>query len=104
MDPVPGGIFYEPWQDASGLHHTHGRVTAIDPPQLLVLSWWDDGWPFTTEVTLQVKSTGDHSRISLTHKGWEAAPKDQQRGLVDAHSKGWSFHLGNLVTCAGQGR
>ncbi|MES0882519.1 SRPBCC family protein [Roseibium sp. SCP14] len=104
LDPVPGGVFYEPWQDANGVHHTHGRVTAIEPPQLLVMSWWDDDWPFKTEVTVQVKNLRDRSRISLVHKGWEAAPEGRQRGLVDAHSQGWSYHLGNLVTCAEQRR
>ncbi|MES0811120.1 SRPBCC domain-containing protein [Roseibium sp. SCPC15] len=104
LDPAPGGIFYEPWQDANGAHHTHGKVTAIEPPRLLVMSWWDDDWSFKTEVTFQVKSVRDHSRISLTHKGWEAAPKELQRELIDAHSQGWSYHLDNLVTCAGQGR
>lgn len=100
LDPVPGGVFYEPWQDANGAHHTHGRVSVIEPPHLLAMSWWDDDWPFKTEVTFQVSDLGSNSRIGLAHKGWEAAPERQQRGLIDAHTQGWSYHLGNLVSCA----
>ncbi|MCV0426598.1 MAG: SRPBCC domain-containing protein [Roseibium sp.] len=102
LEPVPGGKFYEPWQDNQGQHHTHGRVVGIEAPAQLILKWWDDDWSFETDVIFQVSAQEQGSRVRLLHTGWEAAPEAQQQGLIDAHRQGWAYHLGNLVTFAGQ--
>ena len=100
LDPVQGGKFYEPWQDASGQHHTHGRVVSIEAPEQLGLRWWDADWSFETNVSFQILELGQGSRIRLVHAGWQAAPEALRRWLVDAHKQGWTHHLGNLVARA----
>lgn len=102
LDPVSGGRFFEPWKDAAGEHHTHGRVLEIQAPNFLLLKWWDEGWSFETEVSLQISALKAGSHIRLVHSGWQAAPEAEQRDLIAAHRQGWSYHLENLVTFAGK--
>lgn len=100
LEPHAGGSFHEPWRDADGLHHTKGQVLDLEAPTRLRLSWQDEDWDFTTEVTFTLSAEDGGSRLELCHDGWHAAASDAQDRLVAAHQRGWAFHLGNLVACA----
>jgi len=95
-----GGDFHEPWRDASGEHHTRGKVLEIDPPRCLRLSWRDDDWAFGTEVTFTLHPDGDGCRLELRHSGWQDAPEAGCRELIGNHRAGWRYHLKNLIACA----
>ncbi|GAB4534098.1 MAG: hypothetical protein Tsb0019_35800 [Roseibium sp.] len=100
LDARAGGDFHEPWRDASGEHHTRGKVLEIEPPRRLRLSWGDDDWSFVTQVTFTLHPEGDGCRLDLRHAGWQDAPADGRRKLTDNHRAGWRFHLKNLIACA----
>lgn len=100
LEPNEGGLFHEPWRDASGQHHTRGEVLEIAPPRLLRLSWRDDDWDFGTEVGFTLAMSGEGSLLRLRHSGWHGAPAALQGKLVGDHRVGWSHHLGNLIACA----
>ncbi len=103
LDPQPGGLFHEPWRDEAGPHHTRGKVLKCDAPHLISLSWRDDDWSFSTQVTLRLSECGVGSTLQLHHTGWEAAPASARNALLDGHLRGWAFHLENLVAQAGRG-
>jgi uncharacterized protein YndB with AHSA1/START domain len=100
LDARAGGDFHEPWRDASGEHHTRGKVLEIAPPHRLHLSWRDDDWSFGTEVTFSLHPDGEGCRLELLHAGWQDAPEEERGRLIDNHRAGWRYHLKNLVACA----
>ncbi|WP_284163710.1 SRPBCC domain-containing protein [Frigidibacter sp. SD6-1] len=104
IEARPGGLFREPWRDATGAAHaTRGRVILADPARRLVLDWADEDWTFVTEVCFDLTAAGETSRLGLTHSGWEGAPEHGRAALIAAHERGWSFHLDNLKAAAERG-
>ncbi|MCY1126845.1 SRPBCC domain-containing protein [Frigidibacter sp. RF13] len=104
IEARPGGMFLEPWRDATGaVHVTRGRVILADPARRLVLDWADEDWSFVTEVRFELTALGETSRLALTHSGWDGAPDAERATLISAHERGWSFHLDNLKAAAERG-
>lgn len=100
LDPRIGGHFFEPWNDGVVERRTLGRITEIEPPHLLAMSWKDEDWDFETGVTFVISGRGEGTLISLRHRGWEGAPMPQRTRLLADHREGWSRHLRNLAACA----
>lgn len=98
LDPTPGGRFEERWTDQDGRAvRTHGHVLESIPAERLQLSWADDDWPESTNVTIALEATDDGAtRVTVRHSGWERLAEAQH--LADAHGAGWAMHLRNLRT------
>jgi uncharacterized protein YndB with AHSA1/START domain len=101
LEPEIGGAFLELWHDAAGDRRTLGKVTALEPPHRLELSWKDHDWSFETAVAIAIDvSSGDTALVTLRHYGWQGAPAADRQRLMDDHRAGWARHLKNLASCA----
>ncbi|WP_283136729.1 GNAT family N-acetyltransferase [Rhizohabitans arisaemae] len=87
LDPVVGARFAEHWtDDQDRAQVTSGFVVKFDPPNLLVLTWADDGWPARTRVEIRLRESGTGTALHLRHTGWEALPggRDARRRVAAA--------------------
>lgn len=95
LDPSVGGRFEELWTDPSGdRKRTSGRVTAMEHPHHLALTWADDDWPAATRVEISLTATGTGTEVTIRHTGWRALADPEH--LIADHRAGWRMHLHNL--------
>lgn len=97
LDAVPGGRFEERWTGDSGTPMvTAGHVVELDAGRLLRLSWADEGWTATTEVTITLQPDGAGSTaVHVVHAGWDRLSSGAE--LAEAHAAGWQAHLEHLA-------
>lgn len=92
IDPRPGGAFR---LDVDGEHIASGRLTEVDPPRRLVLTFgWEgsaDVPPGSTTVEITLEPDGRDTLLRLRHSG---LPTETERSN---HSAGWTSYLGNLA-------
>jgi uncharacterized protein YndB with AHSA1/START domain len=98
VDAQPGGVLKVVMgRDGSGV--AEGRFVELDPFERIVFTW---GWassplstlpPGSTVVTVQLRSDGDGTLVTLTH---DSLPEGER----DVHEAGWSLYLGRLATVA----
>ncbi|WP_435623175.1 SRPBCC family protein [Flagellimonas sp.] len=97
LQPWVGGDFIEPWEnDAGQTIMTQGKVLAIVPPKRLLLSWTDENWDFETIVEFNLVATSNGTTLSVVHSGFENAPKDRQKPILDDLESGWKYLLNKL--------
>jgi uncharacterized protein YndB with AHSA1/START domain len=79
------------FQKYTGPITSYGRITQLQPPRLLAMTWGDkgDGSP-ASEVVFELSSKGESVKLVLTHRRLTS----QQEGL--SVSSGWHTHLGVL--------
>lgn len=89
-----GGTYRIEMRHVSGAIHTVvGTYRDIDAPSKLVYTWRWDGAPdrVDTLVTVEFRSKGDATEITLTH---EMLPSDEER---TKHEHGWNGCLDRLT-------
>ena len=76
MEPHPGGRWYE--RAADGTECDWGFVISYEPPSRLVLAWHlNPDWDFdpdparATEVEVTFAPDGEHTVVTLEHRGFE---------------------------------
>ena len=92
MDPRPGGK----WQfiskelqgkNANKEYEHHGEILEIDPPRLLVYTWftdWHEPPSHRTVVRWELTPTANGTKVKLTHSGLRQLP-----AACKAYSQGW---------------
>jgi uncharacterized protein YndB with AHSA1/START domain len=92
MDPRPGGK----WQfiskelqgkNAGKEYEHHGEILEIDPPRLLVYTWftdWHEPPSHRTVVRWELTPTANGTKVKLTHSGLRQLP-----AACKAYSQGW---------------
>ena len=82
---APGRLAFEPGEGgrltetlANGKVFEIGRITAWEPPSLLVFSWRQANFPLDlhTEVEVRFEAVGDETRVSVEHRGFDRVPAD----------------------------
>lgn len=88
----PGEAVPERFQQYTGPITQGGRITQIEPPRLLGMTWGDkgDGSP-ASEVVFELTSKGKDVLLVLTHRRLTSS----HEGLMV--SSGWHVHLGVLL-------
>jgi len=88
----PGEAVPERYRQYSGPVTNPGRITQLDAPRLLAMTWGDrgDGSP-ASEVVFELKPQGNKVLLTLTHRRLTSATE----GLMV--SCGWHVHLGVLA-------
>lgn len=95
MEPRAGGRWYE--RAADGTECDWGFVTAYEPPHRLVLAWhlnpdfdFDPDPAHATEVEVTFEPDGEHTVVTLEHRGFEVLG-ERGPGLRDSVSSpgGW---------------
>jgi uncharacterized protein YndB with AHSA1/START domain len=80
-----GGRFVERYED--GGCHEVGRILAWEPGRRLMFSWRGTNYApeETTEVEVRFLPSGDHTRVRVEHRGWQALAPDHpaRHGLND---------------------
>ena len=80
--------------DISGA--THCEILALDEPNLFSFSWFLPGTPATT-VNIHLEPSGETTRVTLVHDGWDQFDAEAIRQIRDALAGGWkSFVLPGL--------
>jgi uncharacterized protein YndB with AHSA1/START domain len=64
-----------------------GEVLEVDPPRLLRCRW--SGVFGETVVTFELTPTGDGTRLTIEHSGWDVQHRDDRDGF----DQGWSDKL-----------
>lgn len=101
LEARPEGRFEEIWTEADGTRkRTGGHLHVFDPDWRLMLIWRDGDWDFDTHVNVELQEKPEFTSLHLVHTGWESAPEDDRRRLIDDHIAGWSRHLTNLCVHA----
>jgi uncharacterized protein YndB with AHSA1/START domain len=71
---------------------THCELLTLDPPHLMVFSWYYPDMP-KTEVRITLQASGAGTRVSLVHAGWDQYDGDQIKAIRDALAGGWSSYV-----------
>ena len=93
-DPRPGGSYRIAMHHPSGKTHiVGGTYREVHPPQRLVFTWaWEQGNSAeTTLVTIDLRSTGSATELTMTH---ELLPTEDSR---QQHEHGWNGCLNRLT-------
>jgi uncharacterized protein YndB with AHSA1/START domain/catechol 2,3-dioxygenase-like lactoylglutathione lyase family enzyme len=94
LDPRAGGQWLSRWRAPDGAGFAlGGEIVAIDPPRLLVYTWWDErypGLPLTT-VRYELSATPTGTLVTMTHSGFE----DDRDDFAD-YKGGWSTVMRKL--------
>jgi uncharacterized protein YndB with AHSA1/START domain len=94
LDARVGGCWLSRWRAPDGATFAlGGEILEIDPPLLLVYSWWDEryaGLPHTV-VRYELTETATGTRVTLTHDGFDA-----DRADFDDYNGGWSSVMRGL--------
>lgn len=102
LDPRVGGAWRSRWRAPDGSSFSlGGEILALDPPRLLVYSWWDErypGLPLTT-VRYDLVPTESGTLLTVRHTGF-----DGMRGDFDDYNGGWSEVTRRLRAHAESGR
>ena len=92
MDPKPGGK----WQfisrelkgkNAGKEYEHHGEILEIDPPRLLVYTWfanWHEPPSHRTVVRWEITPAANGTKVKLTHSGLSQLP-----AACKSYSQGW---------------
>ncbi|MCF8480822.1 MAG: SRPBCC domain-containing protein [Rhodospirillum sp.] len=102
LDARVGGKLREDWDDGTGIPMvTEGEVLTCQPPNQLVMTWKDRGWPLITRVSITLEEPAPgRTRLRLDHTGWDALGRGQGEEAKDTllanHSAGWSIHLRDM--------
>ncbi len=97
LEPWVGGNFTEPWENEAGQKIlTKGKVLAIEPPKRLELSWRDEDWNFETTVEFVLEPTSKGAKLLVVHSGFENAPKNLQKSIINDLESGWEYLLNIL--------
>jgi uncharacterized protein YndB with AHSA1/START domain len=88
-----GGRFYETF--ANGEQFQIGEIRAWQPPDQFSFTWKGDGYKAPTLVEVLFAESGGHTKITLTHSGWEAAGLPE---YAESYGIGWQEILGKLET------
>ena len=90
-----GGKLYETHPDGSvGIW---GTVQVYEPPHTFAATW-HPGHEADMATYLEVRFTpsGDGTRVSLKHSGWEARGEDAQK-IREGYGTGWDFVRGTYI-------
>jgi uncharacterized protein YndB with AHSA1/START domain len=91
METRVGGRFFE--TRADGTEYEIGRLTAYQPPNVVVFTWRAPSWDVTTQVEVRFVADGIGTRIELAHSGWEQDAKT--RDARKSYDGGWETILGH---------
>jgi uncharacterized protein YndB with AHSA1/START domain len=94
-----GGRLYE--FTRKGDEHIWGHVVAWNPPMEVAFSWHPGRASSTAQrVDLHFESADVHTRVTLTHSGWEALGPDAAQ-TRDGYVTGWDHVLdGSYIPAA----
>ncbi|RMB12324.1 SRPBCC family protein [Eilatimonas milleporae] len=85
MDPVPDG-------DWDGEIRCH--ITALEEDRRLAFTWTDNQFGYEdTYVEFILEDRGGTTRLTLSHKGWDALTTERGRALRKDHDPGWDEHI-----------
>lgn len=85
---------------ASGERDVWGTVTDWDPPNHLAMTWHPGSTPDrATAVEVSFFAVGDHTLVTLVHRGWEVYADPQ--AASDEYEMGWPAVLAGFVTEVG---
>ena len=91
FEPRVGGRLIETLRD--GRERVWGTVTAWVPGRQLAFTWHLDREPSTAQlVDVQFGRQGTHTRVTLTHGGWER--RDDGATARENYTGGWQYVLG----------
>ena len=76
FEPGENGRLVTTWAD--GKDFEIGRVTAWVPGERLAFTWRQASFPpdQTTQVEVNFEAIGEETRVTITHRGWDAIPQD----------------------------
>lgn len=101
VDARVGGKWLSRWRGPDGASFAlGGEILEIDPPRLLVYSWWDERYPDLplTTVRYELDATPAGTLVTVIHFGFDAARTD-----FDDYNGGWSTVVRKLRTHAESG-
>jgi uncharacterized protein YndB with AHSA1/START domain len=74
------------------------RITEVIPIQKLCYTWSYDGIPGITELCFEISPAGDnHSKLKLSHSGFETFPTDNSDLEPKNFDQGWEYILGTSL-------
>jgi uncharacterized protein YndB with AHSA1/START domain len=76
LEPGVGGRLLHVADEAAGRVFVVGQIEVWDPPRRLALTWRLPNFApdQATWVSVSFEPTGDGTRVSVTHSGWDALP------------------------------
>ena len=91
FEPREGGGLIETVR--GGAEHSWGTVTQWKPGQRLAFTWHLDRAPATAQlVDVAFVAQGGHTRVTLTHSGWER--RDDGAQARENYTGGWKYVIG----------
>jgi uncharacterized protein YndB with AHSA1/START domain len=101
LDPRVGGTWLSRWRSPDGASFAlGGEILELDPPHLLVYSWWDERYPGlpVTTVRYELTATATGTVVTMTHDGFD----DTRPDFHDYHG-GWPTVMRKLRAHAASG-
>ena len=95
LEAWPGGRLFRDLGNNTG--HFWGTVQVIKPPTLLeICGPMFMSYPAINFVQYRLAATGDHTRLSLTHRAMGLITPEHREGV----NKGWAHGLNRIVEIA----
>lgn len=96
--PVVGFEFRFYGQGHKGEQYLHlCRVTQVVPGKKISYTWCYDKYEGVSEVSFELFSEGDKTRLKLTHEGLETFPANNPDFAKQRFTDGWTMLIGTLL-------
>jgi uncharacterized protein YndB with AHSA1/START domain len=101
FEPYVGGRLVEVYDLDTGEGFEVGRVLVWEPGKRLVFTWRQDDWAPSefTEVEVRFEPTGNTTRVTVEHGGWDRVPA-VGAGASEDYGNGWAELLGFYAPAA----
>ncbi len=95
FEPYVGGRLVEVYDPDTGEGFEIGRVLVWEPGKRLVFTWRQEDWApsESTEVEVRFEPTGNTTRVTVEHSGWDRVPSAGD-GVSGDYGNGWAELLG----------
>jgi uncharacterized protein YndB with AHSA1/START domain len=95
FEPYVGGRLLEVYDPDNGEAFEIGRVLVWEPGKRLVFTWRQGDWApsESTEVEVRFEPTGNTTRVTVEHSGWDRVPS-AGAGVSEDYGNGWAELLG----------
>jgi hypothetical protein len=89
FEPGVGGRWLEVYDEESGQAKEIARITVWEPGSRLSFTY-SDGDIDGTEVDVRFERVGEHTRVTLEHRGWEKLGPAIAKRKVSMKQSGWT--------------
>lgn len=95
FDAIVGAPLREVWIEDGAQREATGQVIDVSDGRALTFEWSETERPSPLQVTFTIEPTATGTRVSVSETGFRGLTDGD--ALCEEHTKGWQFHLSQLL-------